>query len=121
MTLRKYECDVCGRMESREVPISERSPRLIHCGEYMSQVFGVQTKPNTGILQPYVEENLPGGPVEITTASQRDRLCEEHGVSYDSYKHCNLDHKRRRNMNEATDISFDEVMTTIKKERGEWL
>ena len=88
------------------------------CGKRAHRVFGLQTKTNGGVFQPYVERNLPGGPVEVTTAAQRDRLCAKHDVTYDRYSNLRPRYKRESSVD---DLTLDEVMTTAKKDIGEWL
>lgn len=119
MTRRQYECEVCGIIDSEEVPIGQASPLVECCGRAMNRVFNLQTSSTT--FQAYIEPNLPGGPVEMKTPQQRDAIMDGHGMSYDSYKHCNLDHKKNERLQKGSDVSYDEVMTTIKKESGEWL
>tara|TARA_R110000782_G_scaffold211669_6_gene299846 strand:- start:2414 stop:2764 length:351 start_codon:yes stop_codon:yes gene_type:complete len=40
-----------------------------------------------GVFKPYNEENFTGKTIEITSSSQRDALCEQHGLSYDSTRY----------------------------------
>lgn len=104
-----------------EVHPDSRKPgwkKCPECKQKAHRVFGFQTSPNCGVFQSYVEKDLPGGTVEITSAAQRDRLCQEHNVTYDSYS--NLDRIRGKESC-ADQITFDEAMTQNKKDNGEWL
>lgn len=121
MTIRSYRCAKCGATREKDVPIADSSPKLRckKCRKVMNQEFGVQTGRPT--FQPYVEHDLPGGPVEMTGPKQRDAVMAAHDMTYDSYDSDGLARTRRRNQEEATNVTFDEVMTQIKKDRGEWL
>lgn len=118
----RFRCDPCDSEEVFYESMKKGPPDIVNCilcDREMYQVYRLQTKTNTGILEPYIEENLPCGPIEIRDSAHRDRIYKQYDVTEDRYS--NLDRVRRNKPTAADQVTFDEVMTTIKKESGEWL
>lgn len=65
------------------------------------------------VFSPYVEENLTGEPIEITSRAQRDALLAQHGCTYDRWS------RPPKRPSALDDLSFDEVMKETKKALGE--
>jgi hypothetical protein len=61
--------------------------------------IGVQT------FNPYVEENINGTPIPITSKKQRDELLKKHGLTYDSNKH----HRKPKYTPAVENVDFAEV------------
>lgn len=73
-----FICDKCNTRITKE----GMSGIQCKCGEDMYLApFDTQVS----VFKPYIEKNMGKSPVAIETAAQRDKLCEEAGLSYDTF------------------------------------
>ena len=82
----EYECGRCSTRFDLVGSMSDYRPTVSSscCGVDSDRVF---TPVNISVFNPYLEHNLGPKPVLIETAAQRDALCQEHGVTYDSTRY----------------------------------
>ena len=78
----------------------------------------IENNPGLGasaqVFNPYIESDFTGKPIEVTTPDQRDALCKEHGVTYDSYQY-SLVHKKKRE-DPLSQVGFDTWAKEMKSE-----
>lgn len=87
------------------------STKRSSCGLRANITICANLQVNT--FKPYVEENMTGKPIHITSKDQRDQLCKQHGVSYDSNKY----HSKPRRKAAVEDITLGDVKDAINSGR----
>lgn len=91
MPLYVMRCDECGHQTEIVASINGRPlpdyPLVCPACNELSfwRDFQAEAPVNSKTFQPYIETNFNGASIEVTGPEQRDRLCEEHGVTYDSF------------------------------------
>lgn len=88
------------------VPVSVNNIGSELCGKravlMLPKSLHVQT------FKPYVEENFTGKPIHIETQAQRDKLCKQHGVTYDSNKY----HRKPKQLDPTEHVDLGMVKDT---------
>jgi putative FmdB family regulatory protein len=82
-----YSCDVCGPMELFFSLSSYPGDEIEcpSCGEEIAR--RAYTPPALHCHDPYIDEDITGSPIEITSPAHRDRILAEHNLSMDSAKY----------------------------------
>jgi len=114
MPLYEFECEPCGVTEEFFASMAKGPPKGKKCRSCESPLVRVWSS-RVDAFKTYTENNMQGGPVEITTKEQRDRLCREQNVSYDTFS--NLKHKSGK-ASAMDNLSYKQVADTILKELG---
>lgn len=74
-----------GHVTEQYRPVSKYTSK-IRCKCKRKATITVTNSLYVRTFKPYVEENFNGKPIEITSSEQRERLCKQHHVTYDTVK-----------------------------------
>lgn len=112
MPIYVFECRGCKEQFEQYRPLSHFSRQTIcDCGALSDLV--VTPTVQASVFTPYTEYNLDRKPIRIESRQQRDELCAQHGVTYDTAKYV-----RRQPPPAAVDQMTDtEIKTAIEQSR----
>ncbi len=86
MPVYSFKCENCGHRQTivdSIINCPEWNVQCQNCPEYAHRDLQ-EDSPGASAFKPYVEENFDGQDREVTSGSQRDQLCKQFGVTYDS-------------------------------------
>lgn len=105
-----YLCPVCGPLEVyyalRDYPGDRTQCRS--CGAHMVRQY--LSAPSLHCHDPYIDEDITGEPIEITSPAHRDRVLAENGLSMDSARYV-----QRKRDNWEDGVSAEEVISKAKE------
>jgi len=116
MPLYSYKCENC-MFETETMARMESPPAWVRlcpkCGfEKLTRDLGADS-PKVGNFEHYVEEGFNGKPIDVTSPKQRDALCEQHGVTYDS-----RNSSQRRRPSADFEISEEDTRAILTETEG---
>lgn len=107
MPVYPFECDECGQTDAVFAKMDDcGAEQMCLCGHEMRRVYG---RVNVEVFKPFIEEGFDGKPIEITSKAQRDALCAQHNMSYDTHKY----HRKAKVKSAIDDITFDDVQGAL--------
>jgi hypothetical protein len=111
-----YKCWDCDITMELALPAKrpESSVPCRECGAYIEQDY-TQKNVMPDIMETYVETNLTGQPIEMTSKRQRDQVMAEHGSTYDG-SHWTKGPSRTP---WEKDLTLDKVKAMAKGQRAE--
>lgn len=107
-----FKCRRCDSVFEQYRPLANFSRQALCDCDGLSDLVVTPTV-QASVFTPYVERNMTREPIRIESKQQRDALCEQHGVTYDSAKYV-----RRQPPPAAVDtMSEAEIKTVIEQSR----
>jgi len=112
MPIYRFVCKNDHEMEDL-IPLSQYKEgmwrKCKQCGKRAN--LAIPTRFHANVFNPYVEENITGKPIEITSRAQRDKLLADNHLTYDSN-----DYGTKRPTGSAVDgLDYQEVKEAMQK------
>ena len=110
-------CRSCGDISEVVRPMSKAPTRTYICKECGAKAVKQYWPKDSNVVksrqfEPYVDTDITGQPIEITSPKQRDRVLAEHGCTMDSVANPKRGGSRDK---WEDDISLDHVLKHIDK------
>jgi len=117
MPIYSMMCDKCNHTDEFALPMSKSPSGNSKCPECGKKKFHQYWPIGCNVVQSrqfesYVDEDITGKPIEITSPKQRDRVLAEHGCTMDT-----LSNPKRGGTRDPweNDIPLDKVLDHIEK------